>query len=314
MRLGLEAGLELNRITAKTITVENNELTNNVVGLVVCPSRYCYADDPFVSVAHAGDSITSTSLKVPTLRSNSIYNNGKQTDMPARLVRANVVNALTETNTGAGKNVLVLAGNYLGINPDEVGGAVNIDDLATAAPDNVGPKETDDPGLASTGGATLSGTTITLTYDEALDGDSVPAAAAFTVTETTSEDLSGSITVSRVAVSGMSVTLTLAKAPGSGNSVTVSYDPSDAGSGKSIRDAAGNEAPAFTSRTVTASTPTEPMEPMEPMDPMPMAKTDDGGCALASGGNGGADLGMLPLMLLAMFVFGRPGRNVRKKS
>ena len=304
MRLGLEAGLELNRITAKTITVENNELTNNVVGLVVCPSRYCYADDPFASVAHADDSITSTSLKVPTVRNNAIYNNGKQTDMPARLVRANVVNALTETNTGAGKNVLVLAGNYLGINPDEVGGAVNIDDLATAAPDNVGPKETDDPGLASTGGATLSGTTITLTYDEALDGDSVPAAAAFTVTETTSEDLSGSITVSRVAVSGMSVTLTLAKAPGSGNSVTVSYDPSDAGSGGPIRDAAGNEAPAFTSRTVTASTPDPDPDPDPDPAPMRQATTDDGGCALASSGSGGTNLGMLLAMMVAPLAFG----------
>ena len=310
LRPGLEAGLELNRITAKTILVENNELTDNVVGLAVCPSRYCYADTPFVSIANVADAnndaISSTSLKVPTVRNNAIYGNRKQTDMPRRFARADVVNALAETgveagtgSTGAGKATLVLAGNYLGDSPRVRGDFVNTDDLATAVPDNAGPKETDDPGLAATGGAVLSGTTITLTYDEALDDDSTPAAAAFTVTQTTSGGLSGPITVSGVSVSGMSVTLTLAKAPGSGNSVTVSYDPTDAGSGGPIRDAAGNEAPAFTSRTVTASTPTEPMEPMEPMDPMPMAKTDDGGCALASGGSGGADLGM---MLLAMMV------------
>ena len=320
LRPGLEAGLELNRLTAKTITVENNEFTDNVVGLAVCPSAYCYADSPFVNIVPEaitdvalGASPTAGTLKVPTVRNNSIYDNSKETDMPRRFVRADVVNALTGTNTGAGKNVLVLAGNYLGINPDEVQGAVNTDDLATAAPDNAGPKETDDPGLAATGGAVLSGTTITLTYDEALDGDSEPAAAAFTVTQTDGGGLSGPITVSRVSVSGMSVTLTLAKAPGSGNSVTVSYDPTDAGSGGPIRDAAGNEAPAFTSRTVTASTPMDPDPDPDP-DPAPMrqATTDDGGCALASGGSGGADLGMLLAMMIAMFVFGRPVRNARK--
>ena len=310
LRTGLEAGVELNRLTARTITVENNELTNNVVGLAVCPSVYCYADSPFLNIVPAitsaalGGSPTAGTLKVPTVRSNSIYDNDRGTDMPRRFVRANVVNALTTDNTGAGKNVLVLAGNYLGINPDEVGGAVNTDDLADASPDNVGPRETDDPGLAATGGAVLSGTTITLTYDEALDDDSTPAAAAFTVTQTTSGGLSGPITVSGVSVSGMSVTLTLAKAPGSGNSVTVSYDPTDAGSGGPIRDAAGNEAPAFTSRTVTASTPPDPDPDPDPDPAPPTPKTDDGGCALASGGSGGADLGMLLAMMVAPLAFG----------
>ena len=321
LRTGLEAGLELNRLTAKTITVENNELTDNVVGLAVCPSVYCYADNPFPSIAptylappHLAPPTAGT-LKVPTVRNNSIYDNDKETDMPMRFVRANVVNALTGTNTGTGNNVLVLAGNYLGINPDGVEGAVNTDDLASAVPESAGPKETDDPGLAATGGAAFSGTTITLTYDEALDGDSVPAAAAFTVTQTDGGGLSGPITVSGVSVSGTSVTLTLARAPGSGNSVTVSYDPSKAGSGTGrgpIRDVAGNEAPALTSRAVTATAPTQPPEPVEPMEPM--AKTDDGGCALASGGSGGADLGALLPLVLAMFVFRRPGRNARKKS
>ena len=311
LRPGLEAGLELNRITAKTITVENNELTDNVVGLAVCPSRYCYADTPFANIANVDaantDSITSTSLKVPTVRKNAIYGNRKQTDMPRRFARADVVNALAETgtpSTGAGKATLVLAGNYLGDSPRVRGDFVNTDDLADAAPDNVGPRETDDPGLAATGGAVLSGTTITLMYDEALDDDSTPAAAAFTVRETTSGGLSGPITVSRVSVSGMSVTLTLAKAPGSGNSVTVSYDPTDAGSGGPIRDAAGNEAPAFTSRTVTASTPPDPDPDPDPDPAPPTPKTDDGGCALASSGSGGADLGMLLAMMVAPLAFG----------
>ena len=316
LRTGLEAGLELNRLTSGKVTVENNELTNNVVGLAVCPSGYCYADEPFTNIAPEAETVpreVRSDLKVPTVRNNRIYENRKVTDMPSVLAVADVVNGLTETDTGAGKNVLVLAGNYLGDYP-RVKGAVNTDDLASGDADDVGLKEADPPGLDAmddTGGAAFSGTTITLTYDEALDEESVPAAAAFTVTQTDGDGLAGTIDVSGVEVSGTSVTLTLAKAPGSGNSVTVSYDPSKAGSGTGrgpIRDVAGNEAPVLTSRTATASAPTTPTTPTTTPT---TAKTNGGGCALASGGSGGADLGMLLAMMVAMFVFG-PGRNARK--
>ena len=314
LKPGLEAGIELNRLTAKSIVVENNELTDNVVGLFVCPSWYCYADDPFNSLLPDGGSWgsstpTAGTLKVPTLKANRIYDNRKDTDMPREFVRADVVNALTETNTGTGKNVLILAGNYLGASPG-VQGAVNDDDLAMEDL-NAGPRETVPPALPSTGGAMFTGTTVTLAYGEALDEESVPAAAAFTVMQTTSSGLSGSITVSSVAVAGMSVTLTLAEAPGSGNSLTVSYDPTKAGSGEGIgpiQDAAGNAAAAIDSRMVAAAAP---MEPEEPMTEEPMtgggtaAAAGDGGCALASGGKGGIDLGvLLPLMTLAALSFG----------
>ena len=302
LKPGLEAGLELNRLTAKSIVVENNELTDNVVGLVVCPSWYCYADHPFPSLNVAGE-ITNT-FKVPTLTANRIYDNRKRTDMPREFVIADVVNALTETDTGAGKNVLILAGNYLGASP-EVQGAVNTDDLAMMDDANVGPKETEAPALPSTGGATFTGTTVTLTYGEALDGESVPAAAAFTVTQTDSDDLSAEITVSNVEIDGMNVILTLAKAPGSGNSVTVAYDPTKAGSGTGvgpIRDAAGNAAAAIDSRMVAAAPVEPPEEPMMPDGGTGTPATSDGGCALASGG-GGADLGLLLPMMLVMFAF-----------
>ena len=320
LKAGLEAGLELNRLTAKTLTVENNELTGNVVGLVVCPASYCYADDPYGALT--GDTPTppaTNPLKVPTLTANRIYDNMKRTDMPGRFARADVVNALTTTNTGTGSNVLILKGNYLGDNP-EIRGAVNDDDLAMMDDANVGPKERVAPALPDTGGATFTGTTVTLTYGEALDGESVPAAAAFTVTQEDSDGLSAAITVSEVEIDGMNVILTLAKAPGSGNSVTVSYDPTKAGSGTGvgpIQDAAGNAAAAIGSRMVAAAPVEPPEEPMMPEEPMtgggaPPAAAGDGGCALASGG-GGADLGVLLPMMLVMFVFGL-GRNVRKKS
>ena len=309
----IEAGIELNRLTAKSIVVENNELTDNVVGLSVCPSWYCYADEVdgvFKSTLPTNWEVAPGNFKVPTLTANRIYNNRKQTDMPRVFVVADVVNALSEADTGTESNVLVLAGNYLGAGY-EVRGAANFDDLAMMDDANVGPKETEAPALPSTGGAMFTGTTVTLTYGEALDEDSVPAAAAFTVMQATSSGLSGSITVSSVAVAGMSVTLTLAEAPGSGNSVTVSYDPAKAG-GKPIQDAAGNAAAAIDSRMVAAAAPVEPEEPMTE-EPMTGGGTGggtgatggDGGCALASGGKGGIDLGvLLPLMALAALSFG----------
>ena len=308
----ISAGIKLNAITAGTIVVENNELTDNVVGLAVCPSYACYADGDFPSLLPATGPTSQTpaagTLTVPTLTANRIYDNRKQTDMPREFVRADVVNALTTANV-TGSNVLVLKGNYLGDSP-EVRGAVNDDDLAMEDL-NAGPRETVPPALPSTGGAMFTGTTVTLTYGEALDEESVPAAAAFTVTQTASGGLSGPITVSSVAVAGMSVTLTLAKAPGSGNSVTVSYDPAKAGSGEGmgpIQDAAGNAAAALSGQVVSMMP--DPVDPGTGMPPttgteMPAAAGGDGGCALASGGKGGIDLGvLLPLMTLAALSFG----------
>ena len=60
------------------------------------------------------------------------------------------------------------------------------------------------PELAATGGAVVDGTTLTLTYDEPLDGTSMPAASAFTVAGG-----SQSRTVTGVRVSGSTVELTL---------------------------------------------------------------------------------------------------------
>ena len=302
------AGIGLTSITAKTIVVENNELTDNVVGLAVCPSYACYADGDFQTLLPVSGASSQTpaagTLTVPTLTANRIYDNRKRTDMPREFVRADVVNALTETNTGTGSNVLVLKGNYLGASP-EVRGAVNDDDLAMEDL-NAGPRETVPPALPSTGGAMFTGTTMTLTYGEALDEESVPSAAAFTVTQMDSAGgLSGPITVSSVAVEGMSVTLTLAKAPGSGNSVTVSYDPAKAGSGEGIgpiQDEAGNAAAALSGQVVSMTPePVDPGTEMPPTEMPPAAAGGDGGCALASGGSG-IDLGML-LLTVVPFAF-----------
>ena len=103
------------------------------------------------------------------------------------------------------------------------------------------------PGLASTGGAVVNGTTLTLTYDEPLDGSSRPAAGDFTVSGGDQTR-----TVTRVSMSGSAVMLTLnAGAEHEETGIEVSYTP---GTNK-IRDVAGNEADALSREPVTNETP-----------------------------------------------------------
>ncbi|MYK91572.1 MAG: leucine-rich repeat protein, partial [Synechococcus sp. SB0669_bin_8] len=99
------------------------------------------------------------------------------------------------------------------------------------------------PSLSSAEG---SNTTLTLTYDEALDTGSVPAGAAFTVkVNGTAVNLA---TSNPVAVSGSTVTLNLAGAVGIGKTVTVSYAAPTA---NPIQDSADNAAAGFTDKAVT---------------------------------------------------------------
>ena len=305
----MEAAIILAGVTAKTVKVENNEITGNSVGLLICDGSSCSFRYPFNSLGS-----TVTSSRGPTvIRGNNIYGNDNS-HIFVYGHTGDVVNAIE----GDDKE-FDLSGNYLGENPLVLGNVKSLDDstLATNPFDlssTTGPEGMDPPGLTGAGGAAFSGTTITLTYDEALDEESVPAAAAFTVTQTDGDGLAGTIDVSGVEVSGMSVTLTLARAPGSGNSVTVSYDPAKAGSGTGrgpIRDVAGNEAPVFTSRMLTAPGPVDPGS-MGPGDPPPVTSGGDGGCALASGGSGRADTAFMLFPLLfagTALAFGRRARR-----
>ena len=93
--------------------------------------------------------------------------------------------------------------------------------------------------------ATVNGSTLVLTYNEALDGASVPAAGAFVVTADGS-----AITVNGVSVAGSTVTLTLAAAVEAGQTVTLDYT---AGT-NSIQDAAGNDAATPPAQPVTNNT------------------------------------------------------------
>ena len=75
-------------------------------------------------------------------------------------------------------------------------------------------------------GAAVDGARLRLTFDEALDEASVPAApGGFTVTVTRVDDAVPGHTVSGIAVSGATVTLTLAQGVLPGDTVTLDYVP-----------------------------------------------------------------------------------------
>ena len=94
-------------------------------------------------------------------------------------------------------------------------------------------------------GAAVNGSTLVLTYDEMLDGASIPALGDFTVTAAGS-----TVTVTGVSVAGSTVTLTLATAVEAGQAVALAYTPG----ANPIQDAAGNDAALLSRQTVTNNT------------------------------------------------------------
>ena len=94
--------------------------------------------------------------------------------------------------------------------------------------------------------AAVDGSSLTLTYGEALDGGSRPAPGDFTV------EVGGTgRSVSAVSVSGSVVTLTLDPAVEHGDTgIRVNYSPGT----RPIRDAVGNDALALSNRSVTNTT------------------------------------------------------------
>ena len=105
------------------------------------------------------------------------------------------------------------------------------------------------PSLSGTTPPSVTGATLTLTYDEPLDADSVPPASAFSVR-------AGGFarTVSNVAVAGSAVTLTLAPVA-AGAAVTLDYTVPTATGAMPIQDAAGNDAAGLSGQAVTNATP-----------------------------------------------------------
>ena len=99
----------------------------------------------------------------------------------------------------------------------------------------------------------VAGTSVTLYYDRALDLDSTPATADFTVTAASTEQTASSVSMSETAV-----TLTLASAVAGNQNVAVTYT---AGTNP-IRSVAGNNAANLTNRQVTNRGGADPGKPV----------------------------------------------------
>ena len=103
------------------------------------------------------------------------------------------------------------------------------------------------PALAATGGALVDGTTLTLTYDESLDGSSTPATGDFTVS---GGDRARAVTGVRVNGSAVELTLDVGAEHGEAG-IQVSYTPG----ANPIQDVPGNDAEALSREPVTNDTP-----------------------------------------------------------
>ena len=103
------------------------------------------------------------------------------------------------------------------------------------------------PALAE---ATVDAATLTLTFDEALDTTSVPAASAFTVT------VAGTVRgVGAVDIDGASAVLTLASAVAANETVTVEYAVPAGANAAKLADGAGNAVVAVPQTQATNETP-----------------------------------------------------------
>ena len=114
---------------------------------------------------------------------------------------------------------------------------------AGSLPERTVTNETADEVAPTLASAAVDGATLTLTFDERLDGDSEPATSAFTVTVA-----GGTQSVSGVDVSGAAVTLTLGTAVNAGQAVQVRYArPGE----DALADASGSEVASFADQAVT---------------------------------------------------------------
>ena len=104
-------------------------------------------------------------------------------------------------------------------------------------------------------GTTVDGTSLVVTFDEALAPAANLANSAFTVKKIPSGGSEETVTLAGSPLIGRAaVTLTLAAAVVSTDTVTVSYTRPTSGTANTLEDAAGNEVASFTGRAVTNNT------------------------------------------------------------
>ena len=235
------------------------------------------------------------------------------TTMKLKALSGNNIDFATVSSIKNNGASLSVAGNYFGPREPQFGGTVTGRDDASDSPleTMAGPRDEDinpdtaAPALATSGDAApmVDGTTLTLTFDENLDGESVPAESAFTVMADV-PSRSGArreYSVDDVGVAGMKVTLTLGETVDPGTTgITVTYTKP---ASNALADASGNEIAGFSNRVNVAADTTMPGGGSGGS-----GSSDDGGCALASAGSAGADMSImfLPFMLAGLaFVLRR---------
>ena len=135
--------------------------------------------------------------------------------------------------------------------------AVNAGGESAAASDTAKPRDSNPPQLDS---AVVNATQLTLTYNEPLDGSSVPQPEQYTLSISPSP--ATAVTVSNVAVSGRRVTLTLSSPVEDIHTVRVTYSPP---STNAVQDPAGNRASRLSHRLATNESPL-PDPPGTPTD------------------------------------------------
>ena len=142
---------------------------------------------------------------------------------------------------GTAYHVRIPAGAFEDLSGNDYAGIADATtwNFTTAAADTTAP---------TVSSATVSGTTLVLTYDEALDTGSTPTASAYRV------NVSGGsgAAPSSVSISGSAVTLILGTPVTHGQTVTVSYTKPGT---NPVQDSVGHHAAALTDRAVTNDTP-----------------------------------------------------------
>ena len=118
--------------------------------------------------------------------------------------------------------------------------------------------------------ATASGAVLTLRFDRALDGGSVPTPGDFVVAAGSSTG-AAAVPVESVAVAGGAAVLTLSRAVGPQERISVSYLPAPM---HPLQDASYNPAPALTDHPVLHAPATESREAVPTVSPAQSMPTD----------------------------------------
>ena len=206
-------------------------------------------------------------------------------------------------------------GNYLGLRPllTNLNGDGVVTEPVARGEGDIGPR----PGMTAenppvvprirSAAVSPSGRNmIVLTYGTALDGESEPAAGAFSVRYRMEDGRIRIIGVDDVEVDGSTVVLTLGEEiPSGASGLMVIYSSEDAGD-SAVRSTLGGVNARDDEAMVSDSDGGDMMPPGPGEEPV--SKGDGGGCVLASSGSGGAGLGMLltvAVMGLASVLSGR---------